>query len=290
MRIGELSRRTGVPTTSLRVWERRYGLLRPGRSAGGQRAYSEDDVRRVDEMRALLATGFPASAAARLVARGTSAAAPPDVPSTMAEDLRTATARYDEVAANAVLDAALQRFTVETVLDRLVMPFLRDLGAQWEQGAVSIGQEHFVTGVVRGRLLGLARNWGTGTGPRALLACPPGELHDLGLIGFGLALRERGWRITLLGANTPLVTVAEAAQALEPDLVVLATVDAGRLATEEEAVRALAAAVPLALGGSRDVQALAPALGARALPGSPTAAAAALTAAGTAGERVAPAA
>jgi methanogenic corrinoid protein MtbC1 len=86
---------------------------------------------------------------------------------------------------------------------------------------VSIAQEHFASNVLRGRLLGLARGWGRGTGPRALLACPEGEHHDLGLIAFGLALRERGWRIDYLGSDTPVASIAEAAEAIAPELLVL---------------------------------------------------------------------
>ena len=62
---------------------------------------------------------------------------------------------------------------------------------------------------MRGRLLGLARGWDRGSGPRAVLASPPEERHDLGLLIFGLALREHGWRITFLGGDTPLETLAE---------------------------------------------------------------------------------
>ena len=55
------------------------------------------------------------------------------------------------------------------------MPYLRDLGARWERGEVTVAQEHFASNIVRGRLLGIARGWGRGVGPRALLACVPGE-------------------------------------------------------------------------------------------------------------------
>jgi len=55
-----------------------------------------------------------------------------------------------------------------------------------------VAQEHFASNVLRGRLLGLARGWGEGVGPRAVLACAPGELHDLPLIVFGLTLAGRG--------------------------------------------------------------------------------------------------
>jgi len=279
MRIGELSRATGVRPELLRVWERRYGLLRPARTPGGFREYSADDRRRVERMTELLAAGYPAGAAARLA--DAAAPVPAGVPERMVVELRRAARAYDEVAANAVLDEALGRFTVETVIEGLVMPFLRDLGTGWEAGEVSIGQEHFATALVRGRLLGLARSWGMGAGPRAVLACPPDEQHDLGLIAFGLALRERGWRITLLGANTPLSTIAETARALAPDLVVIATVDDARMVEHRDEIAALAARVPTALAGPGVTAELARAAGALPLLGSPTTAAARVVAAMT---------
>ena len=94
---------------------------------------------------------------------------------------------------------------------------------------------HFASNVIRGRLLGIARGWGRGIGPRALLACAPGEQHELGLIAFGLALRAHGWRIEYLGADTPLETIDDVADSLEVDLVVVSAVAPeriGGLATE----------------------------------------------------------
>jgi methylmalonyl-CoA mutase cobalamin-binding subunit len=88
-----------------------------------------------------------------------------------------------------------------------------------------------------------------GTGPRAVLACAPHELHDLPLIVFGLALRERGWRITYLGGDTPIETIAEAARAVEPDVVVISTTTSGRLAESVAGLRKLARTTPLALAG-----------------------------------------
>ena len=84
---------------------------------------------------------------------------------------------------------------------------------------------------MRGRLLGLARGWGGGSGPLAVLACVPGDLHDLGLICFGLCLRERGWRIAYLGPDTPIETLEETTEALRPRWLVLAASQA-RLLTE----------------------------------------------------------
>ena len=89
--------------------------------------------------------------------------------------------------------------------------------------------EHFASNLIRGRLLGIGRGWDSGNGPRAVLACAPGEQHDLGLIAFGLTLNRRGWRITYLGPDTPVESLVDTAGRLEPDLVVVAATARRRL-------------------------------------------------------------
>ena len=127
----------------------------------------------------------------------------------MREDLAAALDQFDEPRAQAILDQVLAAVTVDTLLGEVILPYLRELGARWERGEASIAHEHFASSVLRGRLLAIARGWGLGIGPVAVLACLPGEQHDLGLIAFGLALRARGWRIVYLGADTPVETVQE---------------------------------------------------------------------------------
>jgi methanogenic corrinoid protein MtbC1 len=99
-------------------------------------------------------------------------------------------------------------------------------------------------------LLGLARGWGQGLGPTALLACAPGEQHDLGLIAFGLALRARGWRILYLGPDTPLESLAVAARSSRPDRIVVSAVDRRTLDAERDQLLELAGAYRLAVGGA----------------------------------------
>ena len=202
LRIGELSKRSGVSPELLRAWERRYGLLRPVRSAGGLRLYTPADVERVRVMRQHIADGLAAAEAAALAVRagvGDGAAEMALRPKAVRTDLADALDRYDEPRAQAILDRLLAVATVDTLLSEVVLPYLRELGERWRRGDASVAQEHFASSVVRGRLLGLARGWGLGLGPTAVLACLPGEQHDLGLIAFGLALRSRGWRIVYLG-------------------------------------------------------------------------------------------
>jgi MerR family transcriptional regulator, light-induced transcriptional regulator len=250
LRIGELSRRTGVNADTLRAWERRYGLLSPARSDGGFRLYSAEDEERVRAMRALIESGLSAAQAARVARSGAIPAPSPGAASPTNADrrLREALERFDEAEANAVLDEAIAALSVEALASRVVLPALEEVGERWERGEASVGQEHFATNVVRGRLAGLARNWGVGSGPLAILACPPGELHDIGLLVFGLVLRARGWRIAYLGANTPIASVAEAAERLAPRVIVLAALTsepfssaAGEIASLGERTRVLLA-------------------------------------------------
>jgi DNA-binding transcriptional MerR regulator len=253
VRIGELSRRTGVSPELLRAWEQRYGLLRPTRSDGGFRLYSPQDEQRVAAMRSHLERGISAAEAARLTLDEESTHAPAaELPALAlgAGELRAALDRLDEGAAHAAFDRLLAGFSVETVLREVVMPYLRELGDRWERGEASIAQEHFASQVLRGRLLGLARGWDRGPGPRALLACMPGEQHDLGLIVFGLGLRDRGWRITFLGPDTPLDTLGDAAATLQPDAVVLAGTTPDRFESGRAALRRLARNVPLWAAGA----------------------------------------
>jgi DNA-binding transcriptional MerR regulator len=268
VRIGELSRRTGVSPELLRAWEQRYGLLRPTRSEGGFRLYSPQDERRVAEMRSHLEQGLSAAEAARITLDEDGAAASAaELPALTlgAFALRAALDRLDESAAHTALDHLLSSFSVETVLREVVMPYLRELGDRWARGEASVAQEHFASQVLRGRLLGLARGWDSGFGPRALLACMPDEQHDLGVIVFGLVLHGRGWRITFLGPNTPVDTVTAAASTLHPDAVVLAATTPERFEHGRTALRRLSRTVALYAAGAGATVNAAKAIGAQLL-------------------------
>lgn len=285
LRIGELSRRTGVRADTLRAWERRYGLLRPERTEGGFRLYGSADEARVRTMKARIEAGVSAAEAARLaVASAPAAEAAGDgatggEPLTARVDaLRVALEAFDDAGANAILDEALSRLTLEAVADRIVLPAMRQIGDRWESGEVSVAQEHFATGVIRGRLLSVARNWGAGSGPLALLACPPGETHDLGLISFGVVLHSRGWRITYLGPDTPIDTVSQAAGGLRPDAIVLAALDPEPFESAAGEISALASDGRLLIAGAGASTDLAERLGARHLDEGPVDAARRLSA------------
>jgi DNA-binding transcriptional MerR regulator len=280
LRIGELSKRVGASPELLRAWERRYGLLQPARSAGGLRLYSLADVERVSLMQQHLAAGMAAAEAAALAVRDTAeveASRSALGSAALREELADALDAFDEPRAQAILDRLLAIATVDTLLSEVIMPYLRELGERWKRGEASVAQEHFASGVLRGRLLGLARGWGLGLGPVAVLACLPGEQHDLGLLAFGLALRSRGWRIVYLGPDAPLDTVADVSDRLEPRLVVLTAVSRARARPILPQLRAFALRHRLALGGAAAEDDTLETSGILALSGAPTAEAARVT-------------
>ena len=280
LRIGELSRRLGVSDHVLRAWESRYGLLQPVRSAGGFRLYSQADESRVRRMQAYLGEGLSAAEAARAVlgeddgigadpdrAAGPQRAAPGA--SELSGDLRQALDAFDEPAAQAVLDRLVSDLSVTTVLRDIVLPYLTELGKRWQRGTASVAQEHFASNLLRGWLAGLARGWGNGHGPRAVLACPPRELHDLALMIFGIMLNRSGWRIDYLGMITPVDELTRTVAMRRPDLVVLAATLPERLEPLAPQLTTLAQHTPLALAGAGATPELADAVGARLLTGDP---------------------
>ena len=290
LRIGELSRRLGVSGHVLRAWESRYGLLQPVRSAGGFRLYSEADALRIRRMQAHLSRGLSAAEAAREVlgedsgARGDSgvrggpdqADGPDRIPLTTSElsgALRSALDAFDEPAAQAVLDRLVSDLSVPTMLREVVLPYLAELGERWVRGTSSIAQEHFASNVIHGRLAGLARGWGSGHGPRAVLACAPGELHDLALMIFGIVLNRTGWRIEYLGADTPVEELTRTVEASQPDLVVLAATRTPTFEALAAQLTELARRAPLALAGPGATPQLAATVQARLLSGDPVTAA-----------------
>lgn len=246
-RIGEFARRVGVTPELLRAWEQRYGLLQPVRTPGGFRLYGDQDAERVARMRQGLDEGLSAAEAARFALELERSEGRP-IQDARARLLR-AIESYDEAGVQAVLDDGLAAFGLEPFIRDLILPTLTAVGRGWEEGSVDISQEHFATNLIRGRLLALARLWGRGSGPVALLACAPGEQHDISLLAFGLILRSYGWRILFLGADTPLSTLEHTARTTGPAVIVVVTFDTALVEEEGAALRRLARIAPLFVSG-----------------------------------------
>jgi MerR family transcriptional regulator, light-induced transcriptional regulator len=251
--IGEFSRRVGVSVDLLRAWERRYGVPNPIRAAGGRRLYTREDERVIGAMRRAVAGGIPPATAAREATLPPAESEPAptngELPR-LAARLRDALDRYDQADAQSELDVLFGAYSIDTALKEIVLPYMHELGERWAGNEIGVGSEHFAANLIHGRLLSLARKWDGGHGPRAVLACPQGELHTMGLLAFGLALRGEGWRITYLGADTPVSAIEQVAGVVRPAWIVLASVDADRYNRVSAPLAELASRASLAIAGS----------------------------------------
>lgn len=202
LNIAALSRRTGIAPDTLRKWEQRYGVLRPVRTAGGQRRYTETDVQRVEWLRDRIRDGWRVGEAARVLDEAGSAAL--DEPGELRDALIASIRESEPQILSATLDQAFAVLPLEQALTEVITPALRWTGEAWHRGELSIAREHAITAKVRAHLGKLLSDGRGGMHGVAVLACAPGEQHDIGLLMLAVMLRADGWRVEFLGADTPV--------------------------------------------------------------------------------------
>jgi methanogenic corrinoid protein MtbC1 len=266
---------TGITPATLRAWERRYGVLAPGRSEGGYRLYSERDIATllwlkhqveaevaISRAVALLGMHHQAGEEPELNERlDLSRAQPPGVvtgeirsPRAISENLLEALLAYRDRDAEALLDEAFALHPVEQVLEQVITSTLARIGELWHSGKASAVQEHFATAFLRQRLTALFDAYGNlPTGPLAITGSAPSEWHDVGILLVSVLLRRHGWRVIYLGQNVPPDDLIQEIRRQRPNLVCLSAAtrsSAEELAAVAEAIRELPEPRPrLALGG-----------------------------------------
>lgn len=215
LNIAAVARRTGIASDTLRKWERRYGVLRPNRTTGGQRRYDDRDVARVEWLRDRLAEGFRISEAAALLdPAGEIAVASA---AELREALVDAAQAADAVLLGSLVEQAFTLHPVEQAIEEIVQPALESIGAAWVDRSGAIAEEHLLTETVRARLERMLADRRPGVRGKAVLACGPEERHDLGLLALAVLLQADGWLVAYVGADVPLDAVVELAEQIEAD-------------------------------------------------------------------------
>jgi methanogenic corrinoid protein MtbC1 len=274
--IKAVARLTGVAADTLRRWESRYGIMHPQRTASGYRMYSQHDVDTIRWLRERVEEGLSISRACELLRQEGDGvldrpAQPPPAPipvaplgvgarplSTLVEELLTAYHNTDENAANKIINDALALYSLEQVVNELIYPSLTEVGERWMSGEFTVAHEHFASALVRSRLANLFHSSPYyAAGPLILVACAPGELHEIGAQVVALFLRRSGYRVVYLGQNVPDESLVSMIRTLRPALVCCAasrTETAANLRHLAEAVHQMRAesrwAPVLAFGGS----------------------------------------
>jgi len=210
-----IQRLTGFTPTVLRAWERRHGLLRPERSDGGHRLYTDDDLRVLLASRTLMEAGrsigeIAALGRAQLLLVPPEEAPVPEVAApdlgALAERLVDAAVQMDPGAADSALDEVFARCSPEAAVLQVLMPASRAIGEAWADGRCSVAGEHLVSSRIRDRLAAMLRFADLGAdapGGGAIVACFPDEAHENGALATAFRLARRGYAVTYLGASLP---------------------------------------------------------------------------------------
>jgi DNA-binding transcriptional MerR regulator/methylmalonyl-CoA mutase cobalamin-binding subunit len=265
--IRVVSQRTGLSTPVLRAWERRYQAVTPSRSEGGQRLYSDHDLRRLQ----LLATAVDGGRSIGLIAdlgltelealidedretpvHSVGAATAPDV-----RRVETALGMIGDLRVDE-LEHFLMRAAVELrpheLVEGLMVPLLQEVGRGWQSGRLAPSSEHLATVAMRRFLEWMAAtNQSDRTAPLAVTGTPAGQRHEFGALLAGVIAAYEGWRVRFLGPDLPASEIASVARQLGAAMVVLSAVHPRMDAESAEEIvelrRALPSSVRLVIGG-----------------------------------------
>ena len=247
LRIRSIARLTGVREATLRAWERRYGFPLPERGENGYRSYSQNELERIRRVASLMEQGFSASEAIGQVRAQTE----PDA--WLPDEVRTrfwdAAKALDSEALEQLLTEAAEHLAPLRLCDEVLLPLLREMSER-----LDIAREHLASSLVRQRLGALVTAAPVSSeGPLALLACSPFDAHEGGLLALALHLKVGGYRVSMLGADTPVTALEAACRAAAPDVVGLSFVrrlEDGEVAPLIRSLNAAAAPALLVVGGS----------------------------------------
>ena len=225
--ISDLENLSGIKAHTIRMWEQRYGILRPVRTATNIRTYCDDDLRRLLNVATLCSRGQRISQVAHLTDEELCQAVLQDCDSShnyvpQVNALTEAMLAMDEQALCQQLLAAVQQLGFEQAFMQVVYPFLHRIGIMWQAGTVTPVHEHLVSSFLRQKLMAAtdalppvlpsqARRWA--------LFLPEDELHDLALLFMNYCLRARGYHVLYLGHNLPLSELPAVCATYQPHAV-----------------------------------------------------------------------
>lgn len=265
-----VARRTGLAPDLLRAWERRYRVVQPVRSAGGQRNYSDADIERLQLLVKVTAAGRPigqvaplGNAQLRELAAGDQAAhdsldatkAPSSAVDHYLNDALGAAENFDADALETTLRAAALQLPSDQTLDQVFGPLLLEIGTRWEQGRFPPANGHLATATIRRVLTWMTDFRAAPENAKTIvIGTPAMQLHDLGAMLAATVAATSGWRVAFLGASLPADELARAAGMAHADTVALSIVEPSDPAHVSRELRQLRGKLPpsvaLLVGGA----------------------------------------
>jgi len=250
--IKDLENLTGIKAHTIRIWEKRYNILQPKRTETNLRYYDDEDVRRIINISILNDKGFKISRISGFseteiqekVAYLTLDAAEFK---TQIEALVLAMIIMNELRFKEILSKSILSQGFEETFFNIVFPFLQKIGLLWQTGAINPGQEHFISNLIRQKLIthiDAQNHPPTDRSKRFILFLPEGELHELGMLFLSYLIKKRGHELMYLGQFTPLNAVAETDRIWQSDIIVTALITGVSGVSPEDYVGKMSRAFP----------------------------------------------
>ncbi len=230
-RIHRVAKLTGLSKVVIRVWERRYGFVKPSRSANRYREYSDEEVALLRFVKAQMEQGATIGSLAAeghdpLIAR-MHVATPVSIEEQkpherLLDDLMESLAPLNKARFERRLNGAVAVIPFEEAVQRILLPLQRRVGELWHQGRLNVGVEHYVTKIIQQKLFSVMNQLPVNEfGPRILIACPEGETHEIGAQAVAYIAAMKGCHVYYLGPNLPSSDLATFCETIKPDLVLL---------------------------------------------------------------------
>lgn len=226
--LNELEKLTGILAPTIRVWERRYNIIKPKHTDTNRRWYDDDDLRRLINISVVYHSGLKISKIARysnseLEEKVELLTKDSNDSNTHINSLIVAMLTFNGNAVNEILLRLIINSGFEETFSNVVFPFLRRVGIMWHTGSASIGAEHFITNIFRGRLISAIDSLPPANDPkskRVIMFLPENELHELGLLFYSYLIRKLGHEVLYLGQTTPLPALTESIEKWNSDILV----------------------------------------------------------------------
>lgn len=226
--IKDLEKISGIKAHTIRIWEKRYNIVEPKRTSTNIRYYNDEDLKRLLNVSILNRHGFKISHIARMdnsaiIGKVVEITTDANDFDSQIENLVVAMIELDETKFEKALSTAIIKLGFEDTITRIVYPFFDKIGTLWQIGTITAAQEHFVSNLIRQKLIiaidGVVNT--SNPNPRIfLLFLPNGEWHEMGLLFIAYKIKKEGHKIIYLGQSVPFDDLKEVVQIQHPQVLI----------------------------------------------------------------------
>lgn len=251
--IKDLEKISGIKAHTIRIWERRYQLIEPQRTSTNIRYYSDDDLKRILNVSILNQNGFKISKIAsmsesQLRERVIDLCLDTRNTDVQIESLLVAMLELDESKFSNVLTNSIIKQGFESTVENILFPFLDRIGILWQAGTINPSQEHFISNLIRQKLIvaidNEMQNFIPKAGKNIVFFLPENELHEIGLLFYSLIARKEGYNVVYLGAAVPIEDLKVIVETREANALFTAFVAAREKEELDTILQDLTTAVP----------------------------------------------